>query len=267
MNIKADYHIHTALCGHANGEPFEYVEQAIKIGLKEIGFSDHAPLVAFDDPTVSMDYNELPQYHRLIEEVRQKYQDKIIIKVGIEADFFPGYTDKTRDILNAYPYDYVLGSVHYMEKWGFDDPIQRQIWDERDVNEVYREYYHLLRASAQSGLFDIIAHVDLVKKFGHRATDNLTEEIIKTAKVFKEANVAIEINTSGLRKPAKEIYPALWTLEIYAKAGVPIVFGSDSHTPDQVAKDFDKAKDLALKAGYKEYLIFSKRKIERIEKL
>ncbi|MBF0484306.1 MAG: histidinol-phosphatase HisJ [Candidatus Omnitrophica bacterium] len=265
--IKSDYHIHTSLCGHADGEPSEYAEQALKMGLTEIGFSDHAPLVALNDPSVSMQLDQLPRYHKMIADVIQAYKGKLNIKIGIEADFFPGYEDKTREILNAYPYDYVLGSVHYMEKWGFDDPIQRQIWDEKDVNEVYREYYQLLRASAQSKLFDIIAHVDLVKKFGHRPSQNLTDEVIKTASVFKDTGVAIEINTSGLRKPAKEIYPALWTLEIYAKAGVPIVFGSDSHSPDQVGKDFDKAAALAIKAGYKEYLIFEKRQIAIKEKL
>ncbi|MFC1510680.1 histidinol-phosphatase, partial [Candidatus Omnitrophota bacterium] len=118
-----------------------------------------------------------------------------------------------------------------------------------------------LRAAASSGLFDIMAHVDLVKKFGHRPTVDMTDEIQKTAESFKAAGVAIEVNSSGLRKPVGEIYPSLDNLIIYCNAGVPLVFGSDSHAPNQVACDFDQALALALEAGYKEHVIFEKRKI------
>jgi len=112
-------------------------------------------------------------------------------------------------------------------------------------------------------MFNIIAHADLVKKFGHRPTQDLTKEVQKTAEAFKKAGVAIEINTSGLRKPVKEIYPTLEDLKVYCAAGVPITFGSDSHAPSEVAMDFDKAVDLAKAAGYKEYLLFAGRKITR----
>ena len=189
------------------------------------------------------------------------------IKVALEADFIPGFEDKTRAILQSYPYDYIIGSVHFINRWGFDDPAQRESWNQKDINQVYHDYYDLLRKSAASGLFDIMGHVDLVKKFGHRATEDMTEEIEKTAKVFKKAGVAVEINTSGLRKPVKEMYPAPECLEIYRKAGVPLTFGSDAHDPKDVGKDFDKALALAKAVGYKEYLIFKQRKVERIVKI
>ena len=112
-------------------------------------------------------------------------------------------------------------------------------------------------------MFDIMGHVDLVKKFGHRATDDMTEEIQKTARIFKESGVAVEINTAGLRKPVKEIYPSLDALKIYCASEIPLTFGSDAHDPRDVGKDFDQAVALAKAVGYKEYLIFKKRKIER----
>ncbi len=253
--------MHTPLCGHASGEPQAYAQQALKVGLKEIGFSDHAPLVSHKDPTISMDYAQLPVYHQMIESVRAEFKDSLKVRVGIEADYIPGFEDKTKAIIDGYPYDYVYGSVHFIEKWGFDDPIQLKEWNIRDVNEVYRDYHKLLRQSALSGLFDILAHVDLVKKFDFHPTESMTEEINENARVFKNSGIVIEINTSGLRKPAKEIYPSLHDLKIYRTQGVPITFGSDAHKPHEVGCDFDKGRELALAAGYKEYVMFARRKI------
>lgn len=262
-----DYHMHTPLCGHAVGEPSEYAQHAVKIGLKEIGFSDHAPLVSYEDPRITMNIKQLPDYYRMIEEVRKKFAGVLDIKIAIEADFIPGYEDKTKAILEDYPYDYVIGSVHFIKDWGFDDPDQRQKWNAQDVNQVYRDYFQLLRQCAQSGMYDIMAHVDLVKKFGHRPTENILDEVRQTAKVFKDTGVAVEINTSGLRKPAKEMYPAFSHLKEYAAAGVPLTFGSDSHDPTHVGKDFAEAVDLAKSAGYSEYITFKARKIESVIKL
>lgn len=258
-----DYHMHTPLCGHASGQPEEYANHALKIGLKEIGFSDHAPFVVRELPGITMKVNELPFYHKMIEDVRARFKGRLEIRIGIEADFIPGYETKTKAMLEAYPYDCVIGSVHFIKDWGFDDPAQREKWSEHDINTVYRDYHELLRASARTGFFNIIAHPDLVKKFGHRPTQDITKDIEQTAKVFKETGVAVEINTSGRRKTVGEMYPALRDLTIYRKAGVPLTFGSDAHKPEEVGCDFDKAVALARKAGYKDYVMFKERKIYR----
>lgn len=266
MIPKVDYHMHTPLCGHAVGEPSEYVDQALRVGLEEIGFSDHAPLVSHEDARYTMNASQLPLYHEMIERVQKKYP-RFSIKLGLEADFVPGFESKTRAILNAYPYDFVIGSVHFIDAWAFDDPDEKIKWKDKDPNRVYRDYYQLLRQSAESGLFDIMGHVDLVKKFGHRASDDMTTEIEETARVFKKTGMTVEINTSGLRKPVKEIYPALDVLKIYKKAGVPITFSSDSHDPRDVGRDYGQAVTLAQAAGYKEYSVFGKRKVVRREKI
>jgi len=266
MLPKVDYHMHTPLCGHAVGEPWEYVEQAMKVGLEEIGFSDHAPLVSHEDPRYTMNFSQMGLYHGMIEAVQKKYP-KFTIKLGLEADFIPGYERKTKAILDAYPYDFVIGSVHFIDAWAFDDPDEKIKWKDKDINAVYRDYYKLLRLSALSGLYDIMGHVDLVKKFGHRPSEDLTDEVEETARVFKKAGVTVEVNTSGLRKPVKEIYPSAWILKIYQKAGVPITFSSDSHDPKDVGRDYDKAFALAKEAGYKEYRVFKNRKVERVELL
>ncbi|MEW5894496.1 MAG: histidinol-phosphatase HisJ [Candidatus Omnitrophota bacterium] len=264
MQPVADYHIHTPLCGHALGEPFEYAEQAVRIGLREIGFSDHAPFIKHPLPGITMTTSELPLYHRMIERVRGEYTGRLTVKIGLEVDFVPGYEDKTSGMLSQYPYDYIYGSVHFINEWAFDSPDERAKWGSSDINAVYREYYQLLQAAASSRLFDIMAHVDLVKKFGHRANVSMDGEIRETARIFKESNACIEINTSGLRKEAGEIYPALQALTIYAEEGVQIVFGSDAHLVQDVGKDFNLARDLAIKAGYREYVTLKDRKIDQV---
>lgn len=263
----ADYHMHTPLCGHATGDPEEYVRHGIKNGLKEMGFSDHAPLVSHRDPKITMDFDQLPTYLEMIEKVQRQFTKEMTVKIALEADFIPGYEQKTKAIIEGHPYDYIIGSVHFIRTWGFDDPDQRDSWNSKDVNQVYHDYYELLRQSAKSEMFQIIGHCDLVKKFGHRSTENMFDEVKKTAKVFKDTGVAIEINTAGLRKPVKEIYPSLDCLKIYCEAGVSLTFGSDAHAPGEVGKDFDKALELAKTAGFKEYLIFKQRKIERTIKI
>ena len=263
----ADYHMHTPLCGHAVGSPQEYVRQGIQVGLKEMGFSDHAPMVHKPMPGVTMAFEELPTYQAMIEDVRKRFANQISIKIALESDYLPGYEAKTKAIIDAYPYDYIIGSVHFIDDWAFDDPATREYWKIHDVNEVYHKYYDLLRQSAKTGFFNIIGHADLPKKFGARPTIDLTDDIKATAKVFKENGVAVEINTAGLRKPIGEMYPAPNCLKIYREAGVPLTFGSDAHDPHDVGKDFNKAIDLAKSAGYNEYLTFKQRKIEQRIKL
>ena len=263
----SDYHMHTPLCGHAIGQPEEYAQHAVEIGLPEIGFSDHAPLVSHVDPKITMSFAQLPEYYKMIEAVQKRFKGKLRIKMALETDFIPGYEAKTKKILADYPYDYVIGSVHFIKDWGFDNPDDRESWNQKDINRVYHDYYELLRQSAKSKLFDIMGHVDLVKKFGHRATEDMTDEIQKTARVFKDSGVAVEINTAGLRKPVKEIYPSLDAIKIYCAAGIPLTFGSDAHDPQDVGRDYDKAIALAKAAGYKEHVLFQQRKIEKAIKL
>jgi len=262
MTPICDFHMHTPLCGHAQGQPEEYAAEALKKNLKIIGFSDHAPMVHYRDPSVTMDISQLPDYHKMIEDVRSQFADKLDIRIGIEADFVPGFEDKTKAILDGYPYDYVIGSVHFINQWGFDNPDDQDRWKQENVNDIYRQYYAHLRGSAESGMFDIIAHSDLVKKYGQRPTDDLNDEVHRTAEVFKENNMVIEINTSGRRKPVGEMYPAPDVLKIYSEHGVLLTFGSDAHLPGDVGCDFDLAVELALSAGYKEYVTFKNRCIE-----
>ena len=260
-----DYHIHTKLCGHASGEMDEYVECAISAGVKEMGFSDHMPMVTDCGNGLAMSIDKLPFYVEDVLNLRNKYPE-IDIKLGIEADYFPGLEEDCKKAIDQYPFDYVIGSVHFIKKWGFDNINQFDQWAEKDINQVYRDYYALLRKSAQSGLFDIIGHSDLVKKFGQKPSADLTDEIEHTAQVFGENNMTCEINTSGLRRPVAEIYPSLKILKIYKKYNVSIIFGSDAHSPKDVASDFDCAYKMAAKAEYDEETQFVMRKKKMVKR-
>jgi histidinol-phosphatase (PHP family) len=236
----------------------DYVKEALRCGLDEVGFSDHLPMKGGKENNLSMALEELPDYVKEVERLRRGFPD-IYIKLGIEADYVPGNESYLREILARYQFDYVIGSVHYIGTWAFDHPDKRDGWSSADIDAVYADYFDLLRQSARSGLFDIMGHSDLVKKFGHRCKADLSSELIDTAKVFAQQDVAVEINTSGLRKPVGEIYPSEEILTFYQKHSLPIVFGSDAHVPEDVGRDFDKAMSLARQCGYKSYVTFKQR--------
>jgi len=255
-----DYHIHTKLCGHAKGEMEEYVRAAIEKGLDEIGFSDHFPLFHIDAPDLSMKMEDMPEYVQSVKELKEKYKDKISIKLGMEVEYTPEIEVRTRELLKNYSFDYIFGSTHFLGKWVFDHPAYKDEWKKRDVYEVYKEYFSTLGKMVVSGLFDVVAHPDLVKKFGHKPDRGLTEMYSRLAMLIAKHNMCLEVNTSGLYRPVKEIYPSEEFLRICFDSGIPVVLGSDAHSPEEVARSFDKALSLIKKVGYRKIAIFSSRK-------
>jgi histidinol-phosphatase (PHP family) len=259
MSWPPDYHMHTPLCRHAVGEPSEYAAQALQAGLTEIGFSDHSPMRQDDFDHWRMRLDQLDEY---VENVRrtQKNFPQLRIKLALEVDYLPGGDEWVRELAGRYPWDYFIGSVHYVsDDWAIDDPTHVSKWKERDPYEVWSVYFQRLAAAATSGLFEIIGHADLPKKFNVRPTQDcrpLYEVFLDAA---KKANVAIELNTAGLRKDCHEIYPCRSLLELAAARQVPITFGSDAHAPGEVAYAFDEALALARSVGYTHSCQFTKR--------
>lgn len=258
--MMIDYHIHTKLCGHADGEMEEYVHSAIDKGLDEIGFSDHFPLFHVVATDLSMRMEELPLYINKVRKLQKEFKKDISIKLGIEVEYTPEIEDQTRKLLKNYSFDYISGSIHFLGKWIFDHPAQKDEWERRDVYEVYKKYFSNLGRMITSGLFDIVTHPDLVKKFGYRPERGLKEIYNEVAKLIKRYNVCLEVNTAGLRRPVKEIYPSEEFLKICFNSDIPIILGSDAHTPEDVARDFDSALSLIKKVGYKKIATFSDRK-------
>ena len=257
-----DYHSHTARCGHAEGQMEEYVERAIAVGLREFGFSDHLYLYFLPadqrDPSLAMGEEELPEYVQSVLRLRDRYP-QIAVRLGIEADYIPGREEELRRILSRYPWDYVYGSIHFIGDWGFDDSRYIQRFGEWDMDELYGRYFGLVRQAAASGLFDVMGHIDVIKKFGHRPGSDPTELYASVARAIKDAGVAIEISTAGLRKPVGELYPGPALLAECARLGVPVTMGSDAHKPDEVGSHFDQALEALHASGYREIIRFEDR--------
>jgi histidinol-phosphatase (PHP family) len=169
----------------------------------------------------------------------------------LEVDYLPGHEDWIRNLASRHPWDYFIGSVHYVsDDWAVDSPFQLAKWKHRDAFEVWSVYFDRLTMAAATGLFEIIGHADLPKKFGHRPTKDCTPLYEKFLNAAKQHNCAIELNTAGLRKDCKEIYPSREILQLAFQKGVPITFGSDAHTPEEVGMNFAEAIQLARDAGY-----------------
>src|SRR5690606_14791709 len=153
---------------------------------------------------------------RYVEAVAAARDRGLPVKLGLEVDWFPGAEDALAAILEPYPWDYVLGSVHFLDGWPIDVTPDYG-WPERDVAATYRAYFAALAGAAESGLFDILAHPDLVKKFGHRIED-ATDHYRQVVDAAGRAGVALEVSTAGLRVPARELYPAPAFLQLAARA-------------------------------------------------
>jgi histidinol-phosphatase (PHP family) len=259
-----DYHVHTARCGHAVGQMEDYVAHAKAQGLPEMGFSDHLYLYWLPngarDPELAMGEHELDAYVEDVLRLRREHSD-LTIRLAIEADYIAGHETELRGILERYPWDYVLGSVHFIDAWGFDDTRYLATFDEWDLDKLYRRYFDLLMNAAETGLFDSMSHPDLIKKFGHRPSGQfrLVELYERVASCLKRSGVCVEVNTAGLRKPCEEIYPALDLLRACRRAGVPATLGSDAHQPDHVGLCFEQGVAHLRAAGYESVVAFAGR--------
>src|SRR5437660_6496758 len=265
MSLPADYHMHTPLCRHAVGEPTEYAAQAAKLGLREIGFSEHSPMPRDDFDDWRMLAGDLDEYVEKIKKARRDHP-RLVIKLALEVDYLPGHEDWIRELAGRHPWDYLIGAVHYVsDSWDLDNPKKISEWKDRDPFEVWTVYFERLTMAAESGLFDIIAHADLPKKFGFYPKQDCTPLFTRFLEAAKAHNVAIELNTSGLRKECKEIYPSPVFVRLAREMGLPITFASDAHAPQEVGMNFAEALHLARTSGYTRCCRFRNRQREEVE--
>ena len=258
MALPADYHMHTPLCRHAKGEPVEYAAHALELGLPEIGFSDHSPVEHDDQDDWRMLADELTEYVTKVEYARETHPS-LPIRLGLEVDFIPGHEPWIKEMARRHDWDYFIGSVHYISgKWDFDNPKYIAEWENRSAEEVWSEYFERLTCAAASGLFQIIGHPDLPKKFGYYPKRDCSSLYSTFLAACEETHTCIELNTAGLRKDCKEIYPNIEFLKLAKSNNVQISFGSDAHAPHEVGLSLDEAVNLAKKCGYDSYCTFAK---------
>lgn len=262
MRTPPDYHLHTPLCRHATGTPTEYAARAVALGFDEIGFSDHNPMARDDFDDWRMRLDQLDHYVELVAQARQEHPT-LRIKLALEVDYLPGCEDWIRDLAARHPWDYFIGSVHYVsDDWDIDNPKKLAEWRNRDAFEVWRLYLERLTQAAASGLFEIIGHADLAKKFRFYPQQDVQPLFRRFLEAARKSGTAIELNTAGLRKDCREIYPARPILALASELGVPITFGSDAHAPEELGADFETARALARSVGYGHCLRFTRRERE-----
>jgi histidinol-phosphatase (PHP family) len=254
----ADYHIHTRMCRHATGEPREYVERAIALGITEMGFADHLPFLGGWQPRHdltddwAMRPQELDGYVALVLGLADEYEDDVRILLGVEADFIPETLDETAAVLRRYPFEYVIGSVHVVgDRFGFDHPDEAGRLAAYGIDRLHLESLELARQLAESRLFDIVGHLDHAKKYGLPQDEPAVAAAGSAAlRAVAAAGMIIELNTGGLRKPVAEAFPGPALLAEANALRIPLVFGSDAHRPGDVGHSFDAAVALAREAGY-----------------
>ena len=252
--MLVDLHNHTPLCNHAEGKPEEYLLEAIKSGTKIFGFSDHAPMDF--DPAYRMKFEEMQAYEQEILLLKEKYKEKITVLLGYEVDYLKGHMDSR--VLDA-DVDYLIGSVHFLEGWGFDNPEFIGKWEEQDIDAVWQKYFDTIEEMAQSRLFDIVGHLDLIKVFKFMPRGDILKMATKALEAIKESGMVLELNVSGYRKEIQEPYPSKKLLEKVYSLNIPITFASDAHKPEQVSLFNEKIIKLAREVGYKECAYFKKR--------
>lgn len=261
-----DLHIHTPRCGHAEGAPEAYVAAARAAGIATMAFTDHLPLPPGYPQGYSMGWPEMPGY---VEEVRSlsaaaQAEGGPEILLGVEADWIPGHEALVRGALEEHAFDLVLGSVHFIDDWAFDDPDLRERYSAWTPDLLWERYFDDVCAAAFSRMFDVMAHADLIKKFGCVPMGDPGPYYRAAAAAFAESGVAIEVNTAGLRKPCAEIYPSAEFLKECRMAGVPATVGSDAHRPEDVGAAWTGARELLLAAGYASVVVFRSRSAEEV---
>jgi histidinol-phosphatase (PHP family) len=267
--VLTDYHVHlrpderenTAEKFFTRSNAERYRESAAERGIEELGVAEHVyrfrqALEVWEHPfwrTYAVD--DLDDYCAFVREETD-------LKLGIEADFVPGREDRMANLLDARDWDYVVGSIHFVGDESLDTE-EFSVWTKTaSADQVWKRYFDTLGEAAQSGLFDILAHPDLVKVWGKDRPlpdGDLRRFYYPAMEVIAECDVAIEVSTAGFRKPVGELYPAPAFLEMAIDAGKPIALSSDAHTPDLLGHEYDRALELLDSMGVTELAVFEGR--------
>ncbi|NMA92170.1 MAG: histidinol-phosphatase HisJ family protein [Firmicutes bacterium] len=258
-----DYHIHTSLCGHARGTPYQYLIAAREKAITEIGFADHFPLALLgcnSGDKVSMEPEELAGYIAEVHRLDSLFPE-MTVRLGVEVDYLPGQDGLIAEQLSRYPFDFVIGSVHFIGSWDFTHPAREREYRHKNLQKLYDDYFKLVWDACRSRLFDVIGHLDIVKKFGYLLPEAEMEPYyLETARVLKESGTCLELNTAGRDAPVKQFYPGRQGLEIFCREGIPITLSSDAHAPQQVGRYFTEAVELLRRVGYRELTGFCRRR-------
>ena len=254
-----------------------FVEHGAANGADEIGFTEHLyrcfeatdPLGEWWKHSPQQDLADLTVDHLGVERVLslERYVEAVVeakdrglpVLLGLEVDFFPDTIDAVLELLAPYPFDFLVGSVHWIGAWGVDLPDQVHEFERRGHRKAYEDYFALETELAASGAVDVLAHSDVVKKRGVQLADMPMDLYETLAEAAGRSGVAVEVSTAGLYQPVGEMYPKFELLERFHRHGVPITISSDAHVPQNCGRDRERAVDMARSVGYGTRLTFRNR--------
>ena len=279
--MLTDYHVHlrpddedTPAARYftpANAE--RYREVAGERGIAELGVAEHVHRFVQSLDVWTHDWwrhwakDDIDEYCSFVREQTD-------LKLGIEADFVPGREDRMANLLEARDWDYVVGSIHFLRDEAIDlrgltGWEHTDIWRSNDPDKVWARYFETLGEAARSGMFDVLAHPDLVKVWGKgapRPDGDLRRFYERAMDGIADSDVAIEVSTAGLRKPVGEIYPDAAFLELCLEAGRPVALSSDAHLPEQLGYEYERAVEWLGGLGVERIAVFERRQ-RRLEPL
>ena len=272
--MLTDYHLHlrsddvdaTAAEHFTEANVERYRSVAEERGIAELGVSEH--IYRFEQALEVWRHPFwLPYAHDDLDEYCGFVRERTDLRLGIEADFVPGGEDRMANLLQARDFDYVVGAVHFVRE-GAVDMDDYSVWDSgRSAEEIWRRYFQTLGETARSGLFDVLAHPDLVKMWGGERPlpqGDLRRYYDLAMEGIAESGIAVEVSTAGLRKRTQELYPAPAFLEMALEAGAPVSLSSDAHRPEDVGAGYEQALELLDGLGVEELCVFDRR-VRRLE--
>lgn len=284
----SDYHLHLHphVGGERPGDPPQgeyptglieaYVEEGAERGIAELGFTEHlyrcreaadvlgrfweydtAPDLA-DLSRVMFDSDLTLSLEDYVEAVVGARDRGLGVKLGLEVDFFPETFEAVLELIEPYPWDYLIGAVHWIRGWTIDASHSSFEFERRGIARAWAEYFELETRLAASGSVDVLAHVDVIKKYGHRPEVDLMPWYRSVVEAASASGTAVEVSSQGLRNPAREVYPAPQLLAMFCQADVPITLASDGHHASQVGWGRDEVVEAARTAGYSTHLSFDR---------
>jgi histidinol-phosphatase (PHP family) len=244
-----DYHMHSHFCRHATGRLEEYARAAVERGLAEICFTPHIPLPGyrpgFFGDRLRMDVKEFARYLEELEKTRARFPGLSILS-GVEADYIAGREESLSKFLSSYPFDFVLMSIHFIAEWPSDQWVFDFGRDPRPLESIYDDYLLAMRKGIDTGLFDCVAHLDLIKREGKPLLATHEAQVKEIIAACKARGMSAEINTSGARKAIAETYPCAEIIGLMRAMDLPLTPGSDAHAPSQVTSGFDWLRGVPL---------------------
>lgn len=253
-----DLHMHTQF---SDGKDIhsDHIQVAKQKGITIMGFADH---ICLKDVKWALPLDKVNQMTTILDQLKKQTKELKLL-YGVEFDYFPDREKELSQLINSLPIDYAIGSVHFIGDWNYD--TSREGYTNWDIDALYHRYFEIVKQAAQSGLFDVLAHLDLIKKFEIWPSSDMESLYREVVKVIAKSDVAVELNTSGVDRPCGEFFPNDQILKLLCEYNVPISMGSDAHRKEQVGRYFDEGLNLLNKIGFNEIVYFEKRERKSIE--